>query len=179
MRVLGPLFAALLATSVAIPAAAYAADTAPLLAEATTAEQVGAGVRDLYERYFAALTAMAAQADGQMPPEFEWTAIADRYFTPELATRFKKAIASDEPVIDWDFLADGQDVGELKVIGSKSIKAGETVTVTMTTSNFGRQSQSKVLLIQTATGWRITDLEFWPGTPEATTLTNILKEAGF
>ena len=176
-RLLMPAFVLLSALA---GAPASAAPIAPPLASAQTAEDVGAAIKDLYTRYFAALTTMSAQPDGgKRPPEMEWEAIADSYFAPDLAARFKKAIGANEPVIDWDFFIDGQDYGDLKVVSAAATETGITAVVVMKTSNFGKESTTNVLLAKGTDGWRITDFEFWPGSDEATTLTGVLKDSGY
>lgn len=136
-------------------------------------------IRDLYTRYFAAT--MATNKEGvTMPPEFEWPAIADKYFTTELATRFKKAIASDEPVIDWDFFINGQDFGDLKVLSvDTAMTDAKTASVTVKTSNFGTESETIVMMVNGASGWRIEDMAFIGGEPEGMSLSSVLKDAGY
>ena len=179
MRILASFAAAMLAVSLgsAIPAAM--ATPAPQLAAAQTGEEVADAIKDLYTRYYAALSATVATPDAGMPPEFDWKVIADGYFTPELAARFNKALASSEPVIDWDFLADGQDFGELKVLSATGTETGDEAKVVMKTSNFGKETTTDVMLVRAADGWRIKDFLFWAGTSDELALTSVLKDAGY
>lgn len=136
-------------------------------------------IRDLYTRYYAAT--MATEKEGvTMPPELDWAAIADKYFTTELATRFKKAIASDEPVIDWDFFINGQDFGDLKVLSvDTTMTDARTASVMVKTSNFGNESTTLVSMVSGIQGWRIADMAFVGGEPEGMSLSSVLKDAGY
>src|SRR4051812_32268814 len=107
MRRLAFTAALLAATMLTVPMAEAA--IAPKMATAQTAEDVAAGIKDLYTRYFAALMASNANPDAKLGPDADWDTIADAYFDPQLAARFRKATAANEPVIDWDFFVDGQD----------------------------------------------------------------------
>lgn len=137
-------------------------------------------IRGLYEGYFEALTKSSADPYPAMPPEYEWEAIAERTFTPEFAARFKKALNAPEPVFDWDLFANGQDFGELKII-SVTVAAQDNAkaTVAITTSNFGVASTNTHFLVNGASGWKISDIEVWSGTPEAARVSAMMKDAGF
>ena len=137
-------------------------------------------IRGLYQGYFDALTKSSSDPYPAMPPEYEWEAIADRTFTPAFAARFKKALNAPEPVFDWDLFANGQDFGELK-LGAVTVAAQDnaTATVAITTSNFGVASTNTHYLVNGATGWKISDIEVWSGTPEAARISTMMKDAGF
>jgi hypothetical protein len=136
-------------------------------------------IRDLYTRYFAALTKNDADQT-PVPPELGWEAIADTYFTPDLAARFKKAINSEEPVIDWDFFINGQDYQDLKLVSVATVVTGDTsAVVTVVASNFGNESTTIVNMVKTASGWRIADFVFVGGEPEGLSLSSVLKDAGY
>lgn len=136
-------------------------------------------IRDLYTRYFAALTRNDTDRT-PVPPELGWEAIADAYFTPELAARFTKAIQSEEPVIDWDFFINGQDYQDLKLVSVDTVVTGDaSAAVTVVTSNFGTESTTIVNLVKRPAGWRIDDFVFVGGEPEGMSLSSVLKDAGY
>jgi hypothetical protein len=137
-------------------------------------------VRSIYEGYFAALSGREARSGAVADPQWEWDAIADRTFTPQLAARFKRAANADEPIFDWDFFIDGQDHDGLTVVSVASISQSDlTAQVRVVTSNFGEPSTTIVELIRQLDGWRISDFVFDPGGPEALRMTAYLAENGY
>lgn len=136
-------------------------------------------VRDLYTRYYAELTAQDAKPDTPRSPEMEWDAIADKYFTPELATRFKKAANAEEPVFDWDFFISGQDYDKLAVLSVDATTVDAASKVKIVTSNMDQKSTTLVELVKQPDGWRISDFVFSDGTPDAMRMTDFLKESGY
>lgn len=180
MRALTFAFSALLALGTA------AADIIPPPPSAPEAPAPGVAstpdgfVRDLYEGYFAALNRTNENPDAELPPEYEWDAIADRTFTPELAARFKKALNADEPVIDWDFFISGQDFSDLKVLSVEPVLVEDTqATVKVVAENTGRSTETTLYLEKRGSDWRIADFLFSDAESEPIRLTDILKEAGF
>ena len=112
--------------------------------------------------------------------EFAWPTIADTYFTPELAARFKKALEAEEPVIDWDFFINGQDYGELKVMSVETATIDAVkAEVRITTSNFGNLSVTAISLVNGEAGWKIADFAFLENGAASSTLSGILKESGY
>lgn len=150
-------------------------------ADAGTATDDPAGfVRSLYEGYFSAVTNREAQSGTPAAPQWEWDAIADRYFTPSLADRFKRAANAAEPIFDWDFLIDGQDHEGLAVLSVTPAMAGpSSATVTVVTTNFGERSTTTVELSKQPDGWRIADFVFDPGGEEALRMSAYLAENGY
>ncbi len=134
-------------------------------------------VTEMYQTYFDALN--KADATGAMDDMPDVLTQAGKYATPELAARLKKAESSEEPVIDWDFLVDGQDYKDLKLLSVKVTDSKpEAATVRVGTSNMGQASETDVLMVKTADGWRVSDFVFWPGKAESLTLSGVLKEGG-
>ncbi len=182
-----PLFALILAA--ALTGASTAADpappapvptpTTPATPDPNDVTQPAGLIRDLYTRYYAELTALDANPDKAHDPALEWDAIYDKYFTPELAARLKKADASEEPVIDWDFFVNGQDYQDLKIISVEAATTGDASKVTIVTSNTGQQSTTLIEMTKAADGWRIADFVFGEGSPDAERLTDYLKKAGY
>jgi hypothetical protein len=144
-----------------------------------TAEPNGI-IRDLYTRYYAALNAMDGNPDASMPAEFEFSAIADRYFDPALAARFKRALASEEPVFDWDWMINAQDFGDLKVVSVETVtEDAASAAVKVTTSNMGQPSVTGYELKKAAAGWKVTDVIFPTEDNKGQRMTDFLTEAGF
>lgn len=134
-------------------------------------------VTEMYQTYFDALN--AADAAGAMDNMPDVLGQVGKYATPELAARLKKAESSEEPVIDWDFLVDGQDFKDLKLLSVKVTESKpDTATVRVSTSNMGQASETDVVLIKTAEGWLVSDFVFWPGKAESMTLDGVLKAGG-
>ena len=151
----------------------------PAVADPNAVDQPNGMIRDLYTRYFEALT-KSDETQAPLPAEFEWAAIADAYFTPELAARFKKALDADEPVIDWDFFISGQDYGDLKIISVETVTIDSAkATVKIVTSNFGTEAATEISLVNGATGWKIADFAFLENGKPSSTLTGILKDSGY
>lgn len=150
-----------------------------LAGPAAAAESVtgpAAVVTEMYQTYFDALNAADASGSDDMPSCVDQTA---KYATPELAARLAKTDSTGEMVIDWDFLVNGQDFKDLKVVSVKvTAEAADTATVRVETLNFEAKSETDVLLAKTAEGWKVANLVFWPGKPETTSLDDVLKEAG-
>lgn len=174
--------AAMLALLASAAPAALAADppAPPATPDPSATSEPGGLIRDLYTRYYAALNAMNDNPDASMPEEFEFGAIADKYFEPGLAKRVNRALASDEPVFDWDWLVNGQDFGELKIIAVDTVTNDGTVsTVTITTSNFGQASTTGYDLKMIGGAWKVTDVIFPGDGGEGQRMTDFLKEAGY
>ena len=134
-------------------------------------------VSEMYQTYFDALN--AADAAGSMEALPDCVDQTAKYATPELAARLAKTDSTGEMVIDWDFLANGQDFKDLKLISAAmTAEADDTATVRVETQNFEQKSLTDVQLTRTAEGWKISNLVFWPGEAETTSLDAILKEAG-
>ncbi len=185
------IFAALISLSASasanapppVPSAPAASPAVPSPADPAAVSEPNGYVRSLYEGYYAALTKQD-KTGGDLPKEWQWNGIANRFFTAELATRFKKAEASEEPVIDWDFLINGQDFGDLKVISvdtqttDKDSSGGKAV-VKIVTSNFSTQSTTLVSLVKEKDAWRIADFTLVDPAIGDMTLTGILKDAGY
>ena len=133
-------------------------------------------VTEMYQTYYDALNAANASGSDDMPSCVDQTA---KYATPELAARLARTETTDEMVIDWDFLVNGQDFKDLKLISAKvTTETADAATVRVESQNFEAKSLTDVQLIKTAEGWKISDLVFWPGEAETTSLDAILKEAG-
>jgi hypothetical protein len=134
-------------------------------------------VTEMYQTYYDALNAAdAAGSTDNMPDCVSQTA---KYATPELAARLAKTDSTGEMVIDWDFLVNGQDFKNLKLISAKvTAETADSATVRVESQNFDAKSNTDVLLTKTAEGWKISNLIFWPGEKETTSLDTILKDAG-
>lgn len=150
---------------------------AAVAAEAAPAAAPDGVVTEMYQTYFDALNkANDSGSMGEMPNCIDHTA---KYATPELATRLAKTNETDEMVIDWDFLINGQDFKDLKLISAKvTAETADTAMVRVESQNFDAKSLTDVQLTKTSDGWKVSDLMFWPGEAEATSLDAILKEAG-
>lgn len=146
-------------------------------AHAADAPAPEAVVTEMYQTYFDALNAVNKSGDmSAMPNVFDQV---PKYSTPELAARLKKASEAQEMVIEWDFLVNGQDFQDLKLLSVSRTSGDETTaTVRVKTSNMGTESETDVALARTDAGWKVSDFTFWPGKAEQTTLDAILKEAG-
>lgn len=145
-------------------------------AAAEAASAPDAIVTEMYQTYFDALNKADASGSDDMPNCVDQTA---KYATPELAARLAKTDSTGEMVIDWDFLVNGQDFKDLKVVSVKvTAEAADTATVRVETQNFETTSETDVLLTRTAEGWKVANLVFWPGKPDSTSLDDVLKEAG-
>jgi len=173
-----------LLVSIALMGGPALADIVPVPAPPATPDPAAPGepngmIRDLYTRYYAALM-QASESGGVLPAEFAWPTIADTYFTPELAARFKKALEAEEPVIDWDFFINGQDYGELKVMSVETATIDAVkAEVRITTSNFGNLSVTAISLVNGEAGWKIADFAFLENGAASSTLSGILKESGY
>lgn len=152
-----------------LAAPAVAADAAPATPDAV--------VTEMYQTYFDALNkANDSGSMGEMPNCIDHTAT---YATPELAARLAKTNETDEMVIDWDFLINGQDFKDLKLISAKvTAETADGATVRVESQNFDATSLTDVELTRTADGWKVANLVFWPGEAETTSLDAVLKEAG-
>ncbi|MFT3810924.1 MAG: DUF3828 domain-containing protein [Micropepsaceae bacterium] len=150
--------------------------TGPALAAEATPTPDGV-VTEMYTTYFDALNAAnASDAMDNMPSCIDQTV---KYATPELAARLAKTESTDEMVIDWDFLVNGQDFKDLKVVSVKvTSETADAATVRIETMNFETVSETDVQLTKSADGWKVANLVFWPGKPETTSLDDVLKEAG-
>jgi len=152
----------------------------PATPDPNAVSEPGGMIRDLYQRYYAALTSLDTDSGASMPAEFEFGAIADRYFAPALAARFKRALDSEEPVFDWDFFINGQDYQDLKIISvDTQTNDGAKATVSIVTSNTGQQSTTGYDLVKDGDGWKIVDITFSAGTPDAQRMTAYLTDSGF
>jgi hypothetical protein len=164
----------------AVPAA-FAADppATPATPDPGAISEPNGMLRDLYTRYFAALNGMNANPDASMPEDLDFSAIADRYFDSALATRFKKALESEEPVFDWDWIINAQDFADLKVVRVETVtNDGARAAVKVTISNMGQGSTTGYDLAKTGAGWKITDVIF-PGGEDGQRMTAFLEDAGF
>lgn len=134
-------------------------------------------VTEMYQTYFDALNAAdAADSLETMPSVVDQV---QKYATPELAARLEKTKTHPDPVIDWDFLVDGQDFKDLKLVSVKlTSQTGDAATVRVEALNFERKSETDVLLTKAEDGWRVSDFIFGPGAPDALTLDEVLKDAG-
>jgi hypothetical protein len=162
--------------------AAVAADppAAPATPDPNATGEANGMIRDLYTRYYSALDAMNGNPDAAMPEDLEFGAIADRYFEPGLATRFKKALDSEEPVFDWDWMINGQDFGDLKIVGVETVtEDAAAAAVKVTTSNMGQPSTTGYELKKIGGAWKITDVIFPAEDQKGQRMTDFLKEAGF
>ncbi len=153
--------------SFALPASA--ADAAPATPDAI--------VTEMYQTYYDALNAGdVSGATENLPNCVDQTA---KYATPELAARLKKTESVDDPVIDFDFLVNGQDYKDLKLISAKvKSETADAATVRVESQNFDTKSVTDVLLKKTAAGWKVADLILGPGEAETISLDAILKEGG-
>ncbi|MCC6919302.1 MAG: DUF3828 domain-containing protein [Alphaproteobacteria bacterium] len=180
MRTL-PLAAVLAMLAGAAPTALATTPPAPpATPDPSAVSEPGGMIRDLYERYYAALTTLDTDSGASMPSEFEFGAIADRYFAPALAARFKRALESEEPVFDWDFFINGQDYQDLKIVSvDTQTDDGAKATVSIVTSNTGQQSTTGYDLVKEGGTWKIADITFSAGTPDAQRMTAYLTDSGF
>ena len=125
-------------------------------------------VTEMYQTYFDALN--GANASGSMENMPDAVGQAQKYATPDLAARLKRVETHPDMVIDWDFLADGQDFLDLKLVSATvTANTGDAATVRVETLNTGAPSKSDVMLSRTADGWRVSDFIFWPDTPSLST----------
>ena len=149
----------------------------PAVPDPGATTEPGGMIRDLYTRYYAALD---ANPDAPMPEEFEFAGIADRYFDTALARRFKKALDSEEPIFDWDWMVNCQDFGELKIISVETVTQNAAASsVQVTTSNMGQQSITGYELKKAGDAWKITDVIFPTEDDKGQRMTDFLTEAGF
>lgn len=134
-------------------------------------------VTEMYQTYFDALNGVNASGSMEdMPDAVEQTR---KYATADLAARLKRVETHPDMVIDWDFLVDGQDFQDLKLLSVKvSANTGDAATVRVETQNSGTASKSDVVLTRTAEGWRVSNIIFWPDTPDSTSLDAVLKASG-
>lgn len=145
---------------------------------AATPATPDAVVTEMYQTYYDALNAVNASNGSMdnMPSVFDQV---PKYATPELSARMNKAATADEMVIDADFLVNGQDFQDLKILSVKTTASDDkTATVRIETSNFDAKSITDVLLAKTDAGWKVSDFIFSPGTAETYSLDQILKDAG-
>lgn len=154
---------------VGLAAPAMAAEAAPPAPDAV--------VTEMYQSYFDALN--KADASGSMDDMPNCIDQTEKYATPELAARLAKTDTHPDPVIDWDFLINGQDFKDLKLISAKvTAETSDTATVRVESQNFETKSLTDVELTKTPDGWKVSNLVFWPGEAETTSLDAILNEAG-
>lgn len=90
-------------------------------------------------------------------------ALVDKYFTKELADMiWKDAVASKGEVgaIDGDPLYNAQDTDIKKLVIGNAVLKGETGTVQVTFTNFGKKQAIDYSLKKTPKGWRIDDIVY-------------------
>lgn len=134
-------------------------------------------VTEMYQTYYDALNASnATGATDNLPDCVNQTA---KYATPELAARLKKTEGIDEPIIDFDFLVNGQDYKDLKLVSVKTTaETADTATVRVESTNFDAKSVTDVSMKKTAAGWKVVDIILGPGDKDSTSLDAILKAGG-
>lgn len=164
------------------PVATPSGPAAPSVPDPNDKTQPAGMIRDLYTRYFDYTMAGRDKPDAAQDPTFDWNTIADGYFDPALATRFKKALADkDNAIFDWDFFINGQDFDKLAVISVAATSAdGAKAVVRVVTSNTGVESTTDIEMAKQAAGWRITDFVWNPDSgADKLRMTDVLKEAGY
>lgn len=91
---------------------------------------------------------------------FNWTdkPLVDNLFEPKLANAIVKAGKSEEPIIDYDPFANGQDF-EIKSYEIKTEqKSAESARVAAEFVNFDAKMTVRYDLVSTKAGWRIRDV---------------------
>ncbi|HEX3283011.1 MAG TPA: DUF3828 domain-containing protein [Pyrinomonadaceae bacterium] len=102
-------------------------------------------------------------------------ALVDRYFDKELADLIWNIHNPPDEVgpIDGDPLYNAQDMEIRSFIIHKAKLTGDTATVLVTFTNFGKKQEVTFLLASRPSGWKITNIKYDNGTD----LSGILKVA--